>query len=517
MKNKYSMIVLPLLFVLSTCGYNNSTQTSGTGSISFGVEWVGGPERAPAAAGIYRAPLDCTAAGVATVEAALYATNPQNTLNLIASGGPWDCNAHTGDMTVSTPQNGATLGIMGKNAAGGVVYYGEQGNIFVSQNQTTDVGVITASYVVPSGLTALAGSSKNLISWSSVTSATAYNLYWSLTPSVTPASGTKIAVATSPSLSYAHTSVTNGTTYYYIVTAMRGSTESAGSNEVSAKPIAGATMPVTGATTLITETTATLNGSFENPNGYSTSAWFESGQTTAYENASTTHTNYGQVGPLNHTANLTGLFQNTTYHYRLATQNTGGTFYGADKTFTTNRAITNVATTTSNPRVLAIDADSVFWTEHNNFGGAGTGSVNMVSKLGGTVITLATNTAAANTRPFGIAVDGNNVYWTDSALGTVNKVSKGGPGTVTTLAANLNTPQFIAVDPTNPVYVYWTESVGGTVKKADINTGLTTTLAQGLGSPMGIAVDDANIYWTESTGGMVKKKAKSDGTETIIA
>ena len=91
MQKKYYMIVLPLLFLLSTCGYNNSTQTSGTGAISFGVEWVGGPESAPAAAGIYRAPLDCTAAGIATVEAALYATNPQNTLNLIASGGPWDC------------------------------------------------------------------------------------------------------------------------------------------------------------------------------------------------------------------------------------------------------------------------------------------------------------------------------------------------------------------------------------------------------------------------------------------
>jgi len=37
MQNKYYMIVLPLLFLLSTCGYN-TPQTSGTGAISFGVE-----------------------------------------------------------------------------------------------------------------------------------------------------------------------------------------------------------------------------------------------------------------------------------------------------------------------------------------------------------------------------------------------------------------------------------------------------------------------------------------------
>ena len=139
-------------------------------------------------------------------------------------------------------------------------------------------------------------------------------------------------------------------------------------------------MPVTGAATSITETTATLNGSFDNPTGYTTSASFEYGTTTAYGTA-TPPSIFAQTGPLNHTANLTGLTQNTTYHYRLETQNTGGTFNGADKTFTTNRTITTIATTSHYPRVLAIDSTTVFWTEHNNSPGfAGAANLHLLKR-----------------------------------------------------------------------------------------------------------------------------------------
>jgi hypothetical protein len=93
----------------------------------------------------------------------------------------------------------------------------------------------------------------------------------------------------------------------------------------------------TSAASGVTANSATLNGSV-NPNGLSTTAYFQWG----------TDTNYGNTVPnpalpcgsgntfTNLTITLTGLNPNTTYHYQLVASNaSGGTVYGADQTFTT--------------------------------------------------------------------------------------------------------------------------------------------------------------------------------------
>jgi YD repeat-containing protein len=84
-----------------------------------------------------------------------------------------------------------------------------------------------------SGVVAIAGEGENVIDWNNAVSVSAYNIYWSTTPGVTQATGTKIADVTSP---YTHTGLINGTTYYYVVTAENGSGESPDSSEVSATP-----------------------------------------------------------------------------------------------------------------------------------------------------------------------------------------------------------------------------------------------------------------------------------------
>jgi len=94
----------------------------------------------------------------------------------------------------------------------------------------------------PTGVAATAGHAQVTITWPSVTGATSYNLYWSTTNGVTIANGTKIAGVTSP---YNHTSLTNGTTYYYVVTAVNASGESAPSSQVSATPVPVPTYTVT--------------------------------------------------------------------------------------------------------------------------------------------------------------------------------------------------------------------------------------------------------------------------------
>ncbi|MFN2513923.1 MAG: fibronectin type III domain-containing protein [Pyrinomonadaceae bacterium] len=84
----------------------------------------------------------------------------------------------------------------------------------------------------PTGLTATAGNAQVALSWTASSGATSYNVKRSTTsggPYTTIAPG----VTTT---SYTDASVTNGTTYYYVVTAVNSTGESANSNQASATP-----------------------------------------------------------------------------------------------------------------------------------------------------------------------------------------------------------------------------------------------------------------------------------------
>ncbi len=85
----------------------------------------------------------------------------------------------------------------------------------------------------PTGVAATAGNGQVTISWTAATGATSYNIYWSTTSGVTKTTGTKISNVTSP---YTHTGLTNGTTYYHVVSAVNSYGESAESSQISAIP-----------------------------------------------------------------------------------------------------------------------------------------------------------------------------------------------------------------------------------------------------------------------------------------
>lgn len=90
--------------------------------------------------------------------------------------------------------------------------------------------------VAPINLTATAGNAQVTLNWTTVDGATGYNIKRSTTaggPYTTVASN----VYGSP---YTDTTVTNGTKYYYIVTAVNAGGESGNSNEASATPTAPA-------------------------------------------------------------------------------------------------------------------------------------------------------------------------------------------------------------------------------------------------------------------------------------
>src|SRR5271165_2064261 len=91
---------------------------------------------------------------------------------------------------------------------------------------------------VPTQLTATAGNAQVSLLWSASTGATSYHVKRA---TVSGGPYTQIAVPTSPS--YTDTGLTNGTKYFYVVSALSSAGESANSVEVNATPTAPVTIP----------------------------------------------------------------------------------------------------------------------------------------------------------------------------------------------------------------------------------------------------------------------------------
>ncbi|WP_127580789.1 Kelch repeat-containing protein [Paenibacillus koleovorans] len=114
------------------------------------------------------------------------------------------------------------------------------GKIYVAGGNAngSTVNNLTIAYMppefpsAPQDLVTTSGDATVSLSWSVVSSATSYNIKRSTT-----AGGPYTTVASSVTgTTYTDTTVTNGTTYYYVVTAVNAGGESANSNEASATP-----------------------------------------------------------------------------------------------------------------------------------------------------------------------------------------------------------------------------------------------------------------------------------------
>jgi fibronectin type 3 domain-containing protein len=83
----------------------------------------------------------------------------------------------------------------------------------------------------PGGLSATPGNNQVALAWNPSTGATSYNV-----KRATVSVGPYVVIASPTSPSYTDSSVTNGTTYYYVVSALNSAGESANSSQVSATP-----------------------------------------------------------------------------------------------------------------------------------------------------------------------------------------------------------------------------------------------------------------------------------------
>jgi len=100
---------------------------------------------------------------------------------------------------------------------------------------------ILASISPPSNVAAYSGDGNVLLTWDEVTGVDGYNVY----RSTTSGSGfVQINTAIVSEAVYNDTSVVNGITYYYYLTAVKGLKESAPSTEVNATPSTGNHLPV---------------------------------------------------------------------------------------------------------------------------------------------------------------------------------------------------------------------------------------------------------------------------------
>jgi hypothetical protein len=165
--------------------------------------------------------------------------------------------------------------------------------------------------LAPTGLSAIGGNARVDLSWTAASGASSYNVFRATT-SGGPYSPHATGVSAT---SYGDTSVTNGTTYYYVVTAMNAAGESGFSTEASAMPQAPALPP---APTGLTATPGKKKVSL---------AWNAVSGATSYRVKRST-TNGGPyslvAAPTGTSYTNTGLQSGTTYYYVVSAVNAAG-------------------------------------------------------------------------------------------------------------------------------------------------------------------------------------------------
>jgi len=165
----------------------------------------------------------------------------------------------------------------------------------------------------PANLTATPGNSQVTLSWSASSGAVSYSVYRG-----TFADGEDpVPISSgSPATGYTDSSVTNGTTYYYKVTAVNLNGESARSNEASATPNTLPTAPNNLTATAVSKSRIDLT--WTNNDSSATSVSIE---------RSTNGTHFAQTATVGGAASSysdTGLVKNKKYYYRVRAVNSAG-------------------------------------------------------------------------------------------------------------------------------------------------------------------------------------------------
>jgi hypothetical protein len=218
---------------------------------------------------------------------------------------------------------------------------------------------------------------------------------WYFEYGTTTGYGSKTAAKSEPAgssnvgVSASLTGLKPGTTYHYRLVATNSGGTSRGADGIfatSAGPVA-----VTGTAADLTVTSATLTGSVD-PNGRSTTWYFEYGTSTSYGSKTSAKGAGSSTATIGVSAPVSGLTRGKLYHYRLVATSDAGTSRGSDRTFSTSGAPTPVT-------------------------GSTTSITPATAKLGGTVT------------PNGLATTWYFEYGTSTSYGSKTSVKSAGSGT----------------------------------------------------------------------------------------
>jgi fibronectin type 3 domain-containing protein len=189
---------------------------------------------------------------------------------------------------------------------------GESGNSAQASATPTIPTVPVTIPAIPTGLSATPGDAQVALSWAASSGATSYNVKRG------PNSGgpyTQIAAPTATAFTD-NISVTNGTTYYYVVTAVNSAGQSGNSTQASAMPAASVTIPATPAGLSATAGNAQV-----------TLSWSASSSAVSYRVKRTTANGgpYTQIAAPASAAHVdTSLANGTTYYYVVSALNSAG-------------------------------------------------------------------------------------------------------------------------------------------------------------------------------------------------
>ncbi len=324
-----------------------------------------------------------------------------------------------------------------------------------------------ASPDTPTGVTATAGNGQISISWTSVSGAISYNIYWSTTSGVTKSTGVNITNATS---GYTHTGLTNGTTYYYVVTAVNSYGESNESSEASATPSATDNAPSAPSVTATGEN-GQISISWDSVSGAASYNIYWSTTSGVTKTTGTKIT--GAISPYIHT----GLTIGTTYYYVVTAidSSNGESIESSEASATPSATWASVSAGFSHRAAINTDGTLCAWGD-NSYGQLGDGTTTSRSsptQIGADINWASVSAGGSNT--VAIKTDGSLWAWGSNTYGRL------GDGTTT----DRHSPTQIGAD-TN-----W----------ASVSTGHTHTVA--------IKTDNTLWAWGNNTYGML-----GDGTTT---